>query len=294
MSRLSRLLAVAAAMTLLLSGAQHAQAAELEVVLRSPTTGASAEVGVPILVAGATLSQTPSAIITTELTFDGGATWETTELQRVLSSFRTDWRYVYTPEVAGDVTIVGRAVTAAGPGPASAPVVVHVGGTAVTQPVNCSLKCQFVGPYGGEGDEDPDTQPVEVGLKVRFDRPGHVTGAALLRGRYRGPITVRLWSGEGELLHEQPWTHPGRMAQFDFTTPVVVEANRDYVVSYYTPEGGYAISEYTYLGTVTIAPFIAPHDGTHGAGVYHYGVGGGFPTDSWHDSDYWIVPEFRG
>ncbi|NUT46943.1 MAG: DUF4082 domain-containing protein [Saccharothrix sp.] len=292
MSRLPKLLVAVAAATLLLTVPARAQA-EPSASVFTPTTGAGVEVGVPVLVTGRTFRTAPEAIGAAELTFDGGATWVTTELLRVLSGFRTDWRHTYTPEVAGDVTIAARAVTAEGPGATGPAVTVHVGGTTVPQPLDCSVRCEFASHYAPEVD-DPDTAPVEVGVRVRVDRPGEVLGASLLRGAYRGPIALRMWSGTGVLLAERAWDHPGRMAEIDFPTPVPVEPGHDYVISYYTPQGGYATSEHYFTGTVVRAPFIAPHDGTNGAGVYHYGLDGGFPTESWHDSTYWVLPEFRG
>ncbi|GAA1292981.1 DUF4082 domain-containing protein [Saccharothrix xinjiangensis] len=292
MSRLPKLLAAVAATTLLLTGPAHAQD-EPSAAVFTPTTRAGVEVGVPLLVTGSSFSTTPEAVVATELTFDGGATWVTTERVRVLPGSRTDWRHTHTPRVAGDLTIAARAVTAAGAGATGPAVTVHVGGATVPQPLNCPVRCEFVSHHAPEVD-DTDTSPVEVGVRVRFDRPGLVLGASLLRGAHRGPIALRMWSGDGGLLAEREWDHPGRMAEIDFPTPVPVEPGRDYVVSYYTPQGGYATSEHYFTGTVVRAPFTAPHDGTHGAGVYRYGVGGGFPIDSWHDSTYWVQPEFRG
>ncbi|MFI9010939.1 DUF4082 domain-containing protein [Actinosynnema sp. NPDC053489] len=292
MSRLPKLLAAVAAATLLLAPPAQAQP-ELSTTILAPTAGAGVGVGLPLLVTGSSFSATPEAIVDTELTFDGGATWVSAEPARVLPGWRTDWQHTYTPEVAGDLTIAARAVTAAGPAAAGPAVTVHVGGETVPQPVACADRCQLSAHYAPTVD-DPDTGPVEVGVRVRFDRPGVVPGAGLLRGAYRGPIAVRMWSEDGVLLAEQPWDHPGLMAEVFFTTPVPVEPGRDYVVSYYTPQGGYATTENYFTGTLVHAPFTAPHDGAHGAGVYHYGVGGGFPTDSWHDSTYWILPDFRG
>ncbi|MGW4111282.1 DUF4082 domain-containing protein [Actinosynnema sp. NPDC004786] len=291
MSRSPRLLTAVAAAALLLAVPAHAQDVPSATVT-TPTTGAGVEVGVPLLITGSSFSATPEAV-TTELTFDGGATWVAAETVRVLAGWRADWRHTYTPPAAGDLAIAARAVTGTGAGAAGPAVTVHVGGTTTPQPVNCAVRCEFTSPYAPEVD-DPDAQPVEVGVRVRLDRPGVILGASLLRGAYRGPITLRMWSDDGVLLAEREWDHPGRMAEIDFPAPVPVEAGRDYVVSYYTPQGGYASSENHFTGTVVHAPFTAPHDGTHGAGVYHYGTGGGFPTDAWHDSTYWVQPEFRG
>ncbi|ROP35148.1 DUF4082 domain-containing protein [Saccharothrix texasensis] len=288
MPRLSRLLVATAAVTLVLSGTAHAQD-DRRVVIGTPTTGAAAEVGVPVLVTGLSITPTTVAITATELTFDGGATWVTAEVLRDHDPSRVDWRYVYTPEQAGDVVVAGRVVTASGAGPTGVPAVIHVDGAAVAQPVDCATRCEL-GTYYKEAVDDPDQSPVEVGTRFRVDRPGQLLGASLGRGSYRGPITLRLWSETGVLLAETPWDHPGLMAQIDFPTPVPVEPGHDYVVSYYTPQGGYATSEDFFVGTLVRAPFIVPP----GAGVYHYGDGGGFPTETWHDSTYWVLPEFRG
>ncbi|PSL57772.1 uncharacterized protein DUF4082 [Saccharothrix carnea] len=288
MPRSTRLWVAIAAATLVLSGTAHAQD-DRRVLIGTPTTRSAAEVGVPILVTGLSLAPTTVAITATELTFDGGTTWVTAEVLRDHDPSRVDWRYVFTPDRVGDVEVVGRVVTASGAGPIGAPVVIHVDGTAVTQQVDCATRCEL-GTYYKDVVDDPDREPVEVGTRFQVDRPGVLLGASLGRGAYRGPISLRLWSDTGVLLAEQPWDHPGLMAQIDFPTPVAVEPGRDYVISYYTPEGGYATSEDFFVGTLVRAPFIVPPS----AGVYHYGVGGGFPTESWHDSTYWLLPEFRG
>ncbi|MGM1064849.1 DUF4082 domain-containing protein [Saccharothrix sp. Mg75] len=292
MPRSSRLLAAVVAATLVVSGTAVAQVADADVVFFSPTTRAGVAVGVPVLVTGASVTPDTGAVVATELTFDGGATWVQATPVRVLSGFRVDWTYLWTPTAATDAVVAGRAVTASGPGAAGETLVLHVGGGTVPQPVNCAVRCEMYTPYAEEV-QDTDTLPVEVGLKVRVDRPGLILGASLGRGAYRGPILLRLWS-DGVLLAEQPWDHPGRMAEIDFATPVPVEPGRDYVVSYYTPQGGYLVAEHALTGTVVDAPFTAPHDGVRGAGVYRYGVGGGFPTDGYRDSHYFVQPEFRG
>ncbi|QFZ20336.1 DUF4082 domain-containing protein [Saccharothrix syringae] len=295
MSRSLRLSAVVAAVVLVLSGTSVAQAAEPTASFFTPTTQAGVAVGVPVIVTGTTLLGNTAPVTGTELTFDGGATWVEPTPVELFPDFRIDWSYLWTPTEAGTTEIAARPVTTAGPGAVSAPIVVHVGGETVVQPVNCSVRCEMSMPFVTEAGEheDIDDQPVEVGVRVRVDRPGVMLGASTLRGNYRGTLVVRMWA-DGVLLAEQPYDHPGRMVQADFATPVPVEPGREYVVSFYSPQGGYMATEDYFTGTLVAAPFIAPHDGVHGAGVYHYGVGGGFPTDTYHDSSYSVLPEFRG
>ncbi|HEX6339444.1 DUF4082 domain-containing protein [Umezawaea sp.] len=278
MSWWSRLVAVVAAVGLVLSGTAYAEDAPRSVVL-TPTTGASVEVGVPLLVTGTAHNGEAGGIISVELSVDGGTTW-------FEAGTGEHWRYIYRPTAVGELSIVSRAVTASTTGSQTGPVTVHVGEAGSPPPVGC--ECFFSLPSAVVAD-DEDLNAVELGMRTRFDRDGEVTGIGLLRGAYGGPVTARVWSGAGDLLGEQV----GGGTRILFDPPVPVKGGADYVVSYHTPAGGYASTERYFTGTVVHAPFTAPHDGVSGAGVYHYGDGGGFPTDTWRDSNYWVAPYFR-
>lgn len=278
MSWLPRLVAVVAALGLVLSGTAYAVDAPRSGI-STPTTGASVAVGVPLLVTGIAYNGEAGGIISVELSVDGGTTWfeaGTTE----------SWRYIYTPTAAGELTIVSRASTASTTGVWTSPITVYVGGAGTPPPIGC--RCYFLLPDAVVA-KDSDLEAVELGMRMRFDRDGSVTGITLRRGTYSGPVTVRVWSGAGELLGEEV----GSGQEVMLSSPVPVTAGADYVVSYYTPAGGYASTERYFTGSVIRAPFSAPHDGVSGAGVYRYGVGGGFPTDTWRDSNYWIAPYFQ-
>ena len=285
MSWLPRLAAVVAAVTLVLSGTAPASADAPRAAIQTPTTGAAVEVGVPVLFSGNAWNGEAGGIISVELSVDGGETWFEV-------GTKESWHYAYTPTEPGVLTVVARSSTNSVVGPPTVARTLHVGVAGSPPPVDCN-DCgfwfsSFTYPH------DPDTEPVELGTRVRFDRPGLITAVSVTRGDYQGAITARVWSGEGDLLAEQASTATGFSTKVTLPAPVPVTAGTDYVVSYYTPAGGYAASEDFFTGTVVSAPFIAPHDGVHGAGVYHYGVDGGFPTDSWHDSNYWVTPYFRG
>jgi hypothetical protein len=292
MSRSFRLSAVVAAAVLVLSGTSVAQAVVPTAEFFTPTTQSGLALGIPVIVTGTTVFGDTAPHTGTELTFDGGATWVQATPVYVFTGWRVDWTYLWTATVAGTGTIAVRPVTTAGPGAVSETIVVHVGGETVPQPVhNCPTRCEMHAPFA-YGVEDTDLEPVEFGVRVLVDRPGVMLGASMLRGTYRGPLVMRIWA-DGVLLAEQVHDHPGRMVETNFATPVPVEPGREYVVSFYSPQGGYMVTEDFYTGTVVAAPFITPHDGVRGAGVYHYGDGGGFPTDTYRDSFYWVLPEFR-
>ena len=75
-----------------------------------------------------------------------------------------------------------------------------------------------------------------------------------------------------------------------FASPVPITAGTTYVASYYAPVGRYSVNNgYFASNGVDNAPLHALADGIDGAnGVYRYGAGGGYPTNTWQSSNYWV------
>ncbi len=280
MLRLSRWVAVGVAVAVSVFGAPAAGASLgpwSDFI--APTPDGRVEVGETVLLMGyAYLGEgTPADV--TELSLDDGATW-----------FEADgrpgaWRYLLTPTEPGDITMRVRAWYNGNLGDTSPARILHVGTPAPLPPISCVITCTF---WGNEApQDDTDTAPVELGTRFSVDRPGQLTGVTFERGAYRGPVTIHLWAADGTLLREQ--TAPaliGGRTDAPFTPAVAVQPGTEYIVSYYTPAGGYRSTEDHFTGTMIRAPFIARAD----AGVYHYG--GGFPADSWNHSSYTIYPFF--
>ena len=116
--------------------------------------------------------------------------------------------------------------------------------------------------------------------------------AALLKGPTNTGVHVgKLWSNSGTLLASVTFT--GETAsgwqQMNFATPVTITANTTYVASYYAPNGRYSGNgELLHLG-VDNAPLRALATGEDGGnGVYRYGAGGGFPTNTYNAANYWV------
>ena len=283
MPRLLAIVAVSAAvLATLLPGPAAVAADHPMTTIHTPTAGAGLDVGVPLLITGGAVNGEAGGIISVEISFDAGTSWEqagTTE----------SWAYTHTPAQAGTLTMIARASTSTVVGVPSAPRTVYVGSAGSPPSMSCPCFVNLPNLPGLPVVDDPDQEAVELGLRVRPDRDGYITRLSIIRGTYEGPLVGRVWSGTGTLLAEQTSAAGSGYGQdIVLTTPVALEAGEDYVVSYYTPAGGYAATEYYFSGTLVTGPIMAPHDGTSGAGVYHYGVGGGFPTDSWHDSNYWV------
>ena len=144
---------------------------------------------------------------------------------------------------------------------------------------------------------DPDTSPIELGLKFQSDVVGEVTGIRFYKGPSNtGPHVGNLWTSEGSNLASVVFggeTSSGWQEQA-LPVPVQLESNTTYIVSYHAPAGRYSVDEYYFLNTgVTNGPLRALEDGEDGNnGVYRYGTTS-FPNQSYHASHYWVDVVFR-
>src|SRR5581483_2307756 len=70
--------------------------------------------------------------------------------------------------------------------------------------------------------------------------------------------------------------------------------NTTYIASYFAPNGGYAVdSAYFASGGVDAPPLHAlASGGSGGNGVFVYGPLGGFPTQSYNATNYWVAVVF--
>ena len=143
-----------------------------------------------------------------------------------------------------------------------------------------------------------DTAAVELGTKVRFDRPGQVLGVRFFKGAGNtGTHTGSLWSSTGTRLVTGTFANESTSGwqTLTFATPVDVTAGTTYVVSYLAPNGGYSADSSYFAGKGADYQFLhALRDGVDGGNaVYRYGAGGGFPTSSFNAGNYWVDPIFQ-
>ncbi|GAB3911543.1 hypothetical protein GCM10029964_117710 [Kibdelosporangium lantanae] len=160
----------------------------------------------------------------------------------------------------------------------------------------CTVWDDFATPVQASSD---DPSAIEVGTKVRFDQRGSVLGVRFYKGSGNtGTHTGSLWSSTGTRLATGTFSgeSAGGWQTLTFSTPVTVQSGTTYVVSYYAPNGDYAVSGGYFNGVG--ADYGALHalaSGVDGSnGVYRYGSGGGFPTSSYGNSNYWVDVIFQG
>lgn len=136
-----------------------------------------------------------------------------------------------------------------------------------------------------------DANAVELGMKFRSDVTGMVTGMRFYKGPQNTGIHLgHLWSSNGTLLAKLTFQNetPSGWQQALFATPVSIQANMTYVVSYYAPAGFYSANDNFFTAALNTPPLHALQSGADGPnGVYVYGASA-FPGQSWNDSNYWV------
>jgi hypothetical protein len=131
----------------------------------------------------------------------------------------------------------------------------------------------------------------ELGSTVMSDVPGFITGVRFYKGsKNLGTHIGYLWSSNGTMLAAVAFTNEsaGGWQQANFATPVAIDADTAYVVSYWAPKGHYA-DDTGYFATsgVTNLTLYAPPDGQYGPNG-SYITKKAFPAGSAAASNYWV------
>ncbi len=141
-----------------------------------------------------------------------------------------------------------------------------------------------------------DAAPVELGMKFQADVAGWVTGISFYKGpQNTGTHQGRLWTSTGTLLASVTFT--GETASgwqsVDLAQDVAIEANTTYVVSYHT-NGYYSATSNFFANSLSNDNLTALSSALSGGnGVYAYGSGGVFPTNSYNSTNYYVDVAFR-
>jgi hypothetical protein len=135
---------------------------------------------------------------------------------------------------------------------------------------------------------DPDTTGVVLGLKFYSDVKGVVRGVRFYKSTAnRGTHVGELWTATGTRLAVVTFTNEtdSGWQQANFSTPVSIQANTTYVISYYAPNGRYSVNEYYFGNRIDKGPLHIP---AGSSGVYRYSSSGNFPTGTYRASNYWV------
>jgi hypothetical protein len=164
--------------------------------------------------------------------------------------------------------------------------------SAVTPPWDQTL---FADRAPANAVEETDTRSVEVGVKIRSNVNGTITAIRFYRGTGNSSgYKARLWSSSGTLLGEA-FVTDGRIPGWQealLPSPVAVTAGTTYVASYFTSNGQFARDPGGLTSAITSGNLTAPSSASAGGnGVFAYG-GGGFPSSTYKETNYWVDVRF--
>jgi methionine-rich copper-binding protein CopC len=264
----------------LVPGVQPHDTAAPTSAITSPSGGATFANGSTVTITGTATDSGGGVVAGVEVSTDGGSTWHPVTTMSPANTSVT-WSYTWSAAGNGPVTIESRATDDdANMGSPSS-------GVSVT--VNCP--CGIFGashvPYI---TSENDSGSYELGMKFQSTVPGWVAGVRFYKGTGNGGTHIgSLWSSSGTLLATGTFTNETASGwqTLTFGNPVQISANTTYIVSYYDPEGHYAIDEEYFASRVNVPPLIGVKADylTAGGGNGVFNAGGtGFPTqmnDSW-------------
>jgi hypothetical protein len=137
----------------------------------------------------------------------------------------------------------------------------------------------------------PTSNAAQLGMTFMSDVPGYVTGLRFYKSSTNiGPHAGYLWTSTGTLLASVTFANESASGwqQANFATPIAVNANTPYVISYWSPKGQYA-RDVGYFATagVTSQTLYAPPDGQYGPNGA-YASSNVFPLNSANSANYWV------
>ena len=242
--------------------------------ITSPSAGATLSNGSTVTVSGTATDAGGGVVAGVEVSTNGGSTWHPVTTMSAANTSVT-WSYTWSAAGNGPTTIMSRATDDSGnietPGP----------GVSVTVNCPCGL---FGASYTPSTTSADDPAAYELGTKFQSAVPGWVAGVRFYKGSGNsGTHTGSLWTSSGTLLATGTFTNETASGwqTLKFANPVQISANTTYVVSYYDPDGHYALDQDLFDWPLNTPPLTAPRanylQAGGGNGVFN-GGGPGFPT----------------
>ena len=247
--------------------------------ITSPTTGTTVPTGSQVTISGTASDIGGGVVGGVEVSLDGGTTWHP-------AVGRASWSYTWTPSTLGTFTIKSRAADDSGnietPG---AGVTI----TVVARTCPCSIWDVTATPAVLA---DPDTSPVELGVKFTSDTNGYITGIRFYKSSSNtGTHVANLWTSSGTLLATATFSNETASGwqQVNFGTKVAITANTTYVASYHTNISHYSVDDGYFATARDNPPLHALSNAASGGnGVYNYNSNSAFPNSTYDSSNYWV------
>ena len=237
--------------------------------------------GPSITISGTSVDNGSGAVAGVEVSVDNGATWNT-------ATGLENWSYTFSPTGYGSITIKVRAWDDLGnievPG---APGTANCITISLSGPFNHSV---FNPSYPTNPPQLFTGAPVELGMKFQSQVAGVVAGFRYYKGAsVTGTHIGHLWTSTGTLLASATFTNETASGwqSVNLNTPVAIDANTTYIVSYFTSSGDFVKVD-PFFTTAIVNGFLKGlangEDG--GNGVYAYDAAPIFPDNSFGSTNY--------
>jgi N,N-dimethylformamidase beta subunit-like protein/uncharacterized protein DUF4082/Big-like domain-containing protein len=252
--------------------------------ITSPSAGANVVIGTTVNITGTANDSGGGLVAGVNVSVDGGSAWSA-------ATGTNAWSYSWTPTALGPATIRSRAIDDSG-NAQTTPTQINV--TVISPPAPTCPCSVWAGSATPANPLENDGDAVELGLKFRSDTNGFISGVRFYKGGAAngGTHVGHLWTSAGALLGTANFASETASGwqQALFQNPIPVTANTTYVVSYFAPQGHYAADGNFFASSgVDNAPLHALSNAAAGGnGVYQYGPTGGFPSNSYQSSNYWV------
>ncbi len=247
-----------------------------------PLAGEVFPVGSAVTVSGAAVDSGGGVVGAVEVSFDNGATW-------LPANGLESWSISWVPAAAGEHMLRVRATDD------SANLSAASSATSVT--VVESEECLISFWTDSDTPALPsvtDGTGIELGVRFRSDNAGSAVGVRF----YKSPDATgthigNLWTAAGALLATVTFVDetPSGWQEATFDSPVELEANTTYVVSYHSPSGFFAITHNDLAAGRVNLPLRIPDNTSPFApnAVYLYTGATAFPANSGGQGhNYWV------
>ena len=265
--------------------------------ITSPSDHATFQDGDGVSVTGTATDTGGGVVAGVEISTDGGSTWHPTTITGA-DAQSVNWTYAWIAHGSPSTKLLTRAVDDSGN--------VEAPSDSIMVQVNCP--CSIWGPNATPlaGADSGDPASNEVGMKFKADSFGTVSGLRFYKASANtGTHVGSLWTAAGQLLAQATFSNETASGwqQVNFSSPVLINPNTTYVISYHAPKGHYYASEgYFYpqpgaapvWGNSTDSPPLHALRSTVTTvnGVYTYSAGPTFPSTTFHAENYWVDPIF--
>jgi len=237
-----------------------------------------------------TAADTGGVVAGVEVSTDGGTTWHA-------ATGTTSWSYSWVAHGNPTAAIKSRAVDDSG----------NVQNPSAGVTVNIGCSCSIWGNGATPGTADSGSgAAVEVGVKFKSDVSGSVTGVRFYKASTNtGTHVGNLWSASGTKLASVTFTGESGSGwqQATFVSPVSINANTTYVVSYFAPSGHTAQDEdyfypppspNPYTSGIVDSPPLHALRNSNGSlnGLFQNSSTSTFPSNSTNARNYWVDAMF--